>query len=285
MIQFGCCNVVEAKKRGGYGARAGETDSPAQPLTCRNTLTARIAFRGPQSFVMRHRFFTTSALVPGTAIDLTGEEFHHLRIVRIRDGEPVELFDGHGVAVEALVRTIGRDAASLTIERSISSRESHLDLTLAMAIIQLEKFELVLQKATELGVRRIVPLVTERIEVRHERYRGKHERWEKIVFEAVKQCGRASVPSLDQPIELDEAIAADGLRILFDADAQPGQLPAAVEKATLFIGPEGGWSERELQLATERGATFRRIGPRRLRAETAAIVGVSMVASHYGDLG
>jgi 16S rRNA (uracil1498-N3)-methyltransferase len=154
-----------------------------------------------------------------------------------------------------------------------------------MAVIQLEKFELVLQKATELGVKTIIPLVTERVELRPERYSGKIERWNKIVFEAVKQCGRTMVPKIEAPTPFDDVIARSGDKILFDADALP---PTANRQPptdlTIFIGPEGGWSEDELRVAHEHGVLFQRLGPRRLRAETAAIAAVSVVASRFGDL-
>src|SRR5437016_658638 len=145
---------------------------------------------------MKHRFFAP-AIEPVTA--LSGEELHHAaRVVRVREGEEVELFDGRGAIVAARVESVDRDRVTLRVIGNVAeTRESPLALTLAMAIIQLERFELVLQKATELGVRSIVPVVSDRVEIRAERYRGKRERWEKIVFEAVKQCGRARIPSVE----------------------------------------------------------------------------------------
>jgi 16S rRNA (uracil1498-N3)-methyltransferase len=168
----------------------------------------------------------------------------------------------------------------------IDARESPLTMNLAMSIIALDKFELVLQKATELGVRSIIPIVSGRVEIRPERYRGKQERWEKIIFEAVKQSGRARTPQLEPAVSFDEAIAKPGTKIIFDADSeptwQPGNPPST--PITLFIGPEGGWSDAELRLARASGAWFRRLGPRRLRAETAAIVAVTRSLAESGDL-
>jgi 16S rRNA (uracil1498-N3)-methyltransferase len=152
-----------------------------------------------------------------------------------------------------------------------------------MAVIQLEKFELVLQKATELGVRSIVPLVTERVELRPERYSGKLERWNRIVFEAVKQSGRSVVPTIEEPAKLTDVLARDGAKILFDADAEPSPIER-LDAVTILIGPEGGWSDDELRLARERQCLFQRLGPRRLRAETAAIVAASVITARFGDL-
>jgi len=230
---------------------------------------------------MRHRIFI-DAIQP--TVTVSGDEFHHsVRVVRLREGEDVEVFDRAGKIAHANVASIGRDHAVLTVGEEIASRESPLELTLAMAIIQLEKFELVLQKATELGVRSIIPLVTDRIEVRAERYAGKSERWERILFEAVKQSGRSVVPNIESPAKFDEVIAREGTKIFFDADAPPSTAQPR-DRATAFIGPEGGWSERELQLAREHHAEFQRLGPRRLRAETAAIAAVAILAARFGDL-
>ena len=224
---------------------------------------------------MRHRFFIPHVLTAGT-VSLEGDELRHARVVRVREGEEVEVFDGRGGAWMAVVR----DDLSLDLTRPIDApRESPLALHLAMAIIQLEKFELVLQKATELGVRSIIPLVTDRCEVRPERYRGKGERWQKIVFEAVKQSGRTLVPTVEEPATFAEIAQRGVTRILFDADAEPTP-PRRFEEAILFIGPEGGWSDGELAHARERGFAFARMGPRRLRAETAAIVATAL----FGDL-
>jgi len=230
---------------------------------------------------MRHRIFV-DAIEPLTTV--AGDEFHHsVRVVRIRVGEEVELFDRAGNAARGTVQSLDRDSAVIVAGQPLPSRESPLAIHLAMAIIQLEKFELVLQKATELGVRSIVPLETERIELRRERYTGKLERWQKIVFEAVKQSGRTAVPRLEAPAAFSEVVARPGTKILFDADEEPGTIQQSAAM-TLFIGPEGGWSEAELRMAREQGCVFQRLGPRRLRAETAAIVAATVITARFGDL-
>ena len=230
---------------------------------------------------MQHRIFI-DAITP--TVTVSGDEFHHsIRVVRLREGEAVEVFDRSGKMANAIVESIARDHAVLKIGDEIASRESSLNITLAMAIIQLEKFELVLQKATELGVRSIIPLITDRIELRAERYAGKHERWERIVFEAVKQSGRSIAPTLETPAGFEDVITRDDFKIIFDADTPPSTTQPS-NRATLFIGPEGGWSERELALARDHNAHFQRLGPRRLRAETAAIAAVSIITARFGDL-
>jgi len=235
---------------------------------------------------MRHRIYTPDPFAPGDRIAITGDEQHHAaRVVRVREGEEVELFDGKGTAAHGVVTAAGHDQLTVNVLTIIDARETRLSLTLAMSVIALDRFELVLQKATELGVRSIVPLVSERVELRPERYRGKQERWERIIFEAVKQCGRARTPGLESPLSFREAITRPGPKIIFDADTEPSPtIDAPYEAATLFIGPEGGWSEEELQLARDSGARFRKLGPRRLRAETAAIVAVARILAESGEM-
>jgi 16S rRNA (uracil1498-N3)-methyltransferase len=228
---------------------------------------------------MRHRFHTIAPLVTGASLALSGEEAHHAKVLRLREGEAVELFDGRGGAFAA---TVEPSLTSVLVGEPLSPRESPLRVEMAMSIINLEKFELVLQKATELGVAVITPILTERMEVRAERFRGKGERWRKIIFEAVKQCGRASTPLLNEPLPFDDAVAREGVKVIYDADESADA--NAKPPAMIFIGPEGGFSPRELALARARGCAFATLGPRRLRAETAAIVAAALVQSRYGDL-
>jgi 16S rRNA (uracil1498-N3)-methyltransferase len=234
---------------------------------------------------MRHRIFVEQ-IEPRTIV--AHDEFHHsVRVVRLRAGEEVELFDRQGHAARGVVEAIERDRAIVIAGDPLPSRESPLAMHLAMSVIQLEKFELVLQKATELGVASIIPMETERVEVRRERYQGKLERWNKILFEATKQSGRARIPTIEEPATFDDVLARSGTKILFDADAEPSAEPGAaeaLEDVTLLVGPEGGWSDDELRRARDAGCRFARLGPRRLRAETAAIVALSVIASRFGDL-
>jgi 16S rRNA (uracil1498-N3)-methyltransferase len=227
---------------------------------------------------MKHRFFIDADIVAGNTLTLSHDEQHHAHVVRVRDGEEVEVFNGRGASFVAKYTTEG-----LQIVGAAPDREARVAIHLAMSIINLDKFDIVMQKATELGVRSIIPLVTDRVEIRAERYRGKAERWRKIVFEAVKQSGRSVIPIIEEPQPFDEIVKRDGTKIVFDADAEatPAQVSNAV---TLFIGPEGGWSERELQLAREHGCAFERLGIRRLRAETAAIVATALAAARAGDI-
>lgn len=222
---------------------------------------------------MNHRFYVPEGLQIGATVPLPASERHHAHVLRVREGEEVELFDAHGRNFLGRFRE-----GSIEVLKETANRELRTAISLAMSIIQLDKFELVLQKGTELGVHAFLPLITDRMELRIERVRGKEERWQKIVLEAVKQSGRSKIPPIEQPLKFDDAIARTGHKILFDADAPPlttdNQQPT-----TVFIGPEGGFSEREMALAREQGVILQRLGPRRLRAETAAIVAVCAVTN------
>jgi 16S rRNA (uracil1498-N3)-methyltransferase len=227
---------------------------------------------------LRHRFYIDASLSSGTTVSLSRDEQHHAHVVRVRDGEEVEVFNGRGANFVAKY-----SAEGLLLGEPAPNREARTPLHLAMAIINLDKFDIVLQKATELGVRSIIPLVTDRVEIRAERYRGKAERWRKIVFEAVKQSGRSVIPIIEEPAKFEDVVKREGAKILFDADTEPATEQPS-NAATLFIGPEGGWSENELRLARENGCVFARLGVRRLRAETAAIVATALVAARCGDI-
>lgn len=222
---------------------------------------------------MRHRFFSARDLAAGDVVPLEGDERHHARVVRVREGEEVEVFNGRGDGFFGVY-----DDNTIRLTSPAPDREASAVIHLAMAIIQLEKFELVLQKATELGVRSIIPLVTDRVELRPERYRGKQERWRKIVFEAVKQSGRSRIPAVEEPATFDEVLTREEQKVLFDADHIPTSQHPNVP-TILLIGPEGGWSERELDAARAAHCAFRQLGPRRLRAETAAIVSVARITA------
>jgi 16S rRNA (uracil1498-N3)-methyltransferase len=234
---------------------------------------------------MRHRLFVTSKPEAGQTLTITGDEFHHAaRAVRVRENEEVEVFDGRGNGARAHIRVLGKSEITVEIGEVIPSREAKFPIRLAMSIINLEKFELVLQKGTELGVVAFIPMITDRVEIRPERYKGKAERWAKIILEAVKQSGRSVVPTIEEPAAFSEVIQRDGVMIFFDADIKGGVLPAVIKEATLLIGPEGGWSDEEIALAHDEGCIPHRLGPRRLRAETAAIVATAIVAARYGDI-
>ena len=235
---------------------------------------------------MKHRFFHPESASLEARVSFAGDEFHHAaRVRRLRVGEEIEIFDGKGWSGTARIESLDRRSlTAVVVGVGVESREPQIRLTLSLAIIQPEKFELVLQKGTELGVVRFVPLITDRGEVPVDRILGKTERWRKILLEAAKQCGRSVLPEVAEPLSF---VGVCGFRepvILFDADSEPSTLSGPIDRATILIGPEGGWSDEELAIARGSGATFQRLGPRRMRAETAAIAAVTTLGVRFGDL-
>ena len=234
---------------------------------------------------MRLRFFIQDLPSPPARLTLSGDELHHARVTRVRENEEVELFDGRGHAALGRAVEVSREKVAIdVIGETTAARESPVAIELAMSLIQLEKFELVLQKASELGVSRLIPLIARRGEVPAERIRSRADRWKKIVQEAVKQSGRCVFPMLDEPRSLEDLLRDDIVHIVFDSEEVASASPQTFSSARIYIGPEGGWSDEELAAARTHGAVFHRLGPRRLRAETAAISALSIIAWRYGDL-
>lgn len=219
----------------------------------------------------------------GEIVSVTGEELHHLvRVVRVRTGEAVEAFDSSGRCAVTKLLGSTKEEAQLEILEFVPSRESRSRLVVGAALIQPEKFELILQKCTELGAAAFLPIIAARTELAAERAATKRERWSRILLEAVKQSGRSLIPTISEPLRFVEVLSRPNL-VIFEAEQQPDSGGIAAD-ATLLIGPEGGWSEEEISGARSAGARFRRLGPRRLRAETAAITALALAQGELGEL-
>jgi len=175
--------------------------------------------------------------------------------------------------------------------------ESSLELTLGVALLKGEKFDLVVQKATELGATRLVPILTNRADVRirsDDDAKRKLMRWQRIALEATKQCGRARLMTVDAPVAFEELIEraepGDELRLMF-AEREGSSFSEVLKdlelmpaKAIALIGPEGGWTDAEIDEASENGWRIVTLGGRTLRAETAAIVAATLLQHRFGDV-
>ena len=237
----------------------------------------------------RRRFFAPPSAFDFTkrTITLTADEARHLReVLRLKPGDGVSVFDGAGKEFRARVAQARRDFAELDLDEEIQPArpESPLQITLAVALLKGEKFDLVVQKATELGVTKIVPLMTRfaDIKLRDESDASKRvARWQRIALEAAKQSGRAVVPDVTLPVSL--ALLLDGSCILFSEKGGHG-LTEVPNPITAIIGSEGGWSDEELDEARAAGAHIVTLGGRILRAETAAIAFTALLQHRFGDL-
>ncbi|HEY6477868.1 MAG TPA: 16S rRNA (uracil(1498)-N(3))-methyltransferase [Polyangia bacterium] len=240
------------------------------------------------------RLYVPGQRLAGPHVTLTGPEHRHVaRVLRARPGETLTLFDGAGGEVEAQVLRVERDETEVRLGARRAVAGPAVEITLLAAVPRGPRMDFLVQKTAELGVARIVPVVTERSVARPDAEAGRRARWEKIAQEAARQCGRADVPAVDPPVSLAAALALPGLpprrlalfegeraRSLRAALAGTGLAPTA-----LLVGPEGGFAATELAAAEAAGFVAVGLGDRILRVETAAIVGVALVAEASGMLG
>ncbi|HMB05625.1 MAG TPA: RsmE family RNA methyltransferase [Isosphaeraceae bacterium] len=230
---------------------------------------------------MAERFYCPELSKDGRLALEGGEARHLARVRRLGPGDVVEVFDGRGFATRAEVVEAGRDRVELrTLGDPLADRAAACRLTLATAVPKGERFDWLIEKATELGVERLVPLVTERSVV--DPRIAKLDRLRRVVVEAAKQCGRNRLMELDRPTPWPAFLAAQGETARWMAHPG-GRSPSAWPRprlggrATLAIGPEGGFTEAEAEAAGAAGWRTIRLGATRLRIETAGLAGCSML--------
>jgi 16S rRNA (uracil1498-N3)-methyltransferase len=235
------------------------------------------------------RFYAPKENFNKDKITLSLEETRHLRdVLRLCEGAKINIFDGEGKEFLCEIETIAKKETILKIvgEVAPSSPESDLDLTLAVALLKGEKFDLVIQKAVELGVTKFIPMNTKRADVKLKDSEKKLERWQKIALEAAKQCGRAKLMQIELPQDFTKLIkSSEGAKILFSERNGAGFAKIkADKKITAFVGPEGGWDDSEIESASANGCQIITLGGRILRAETAVITISILLQNHFGDL-
>lgn len=240
------------------------------------------------------RVFVDDELQDGRDIELPAETVNYLRnVLRLKDGQPLELFNGRGRRASGQL-SLARREASVRIEASEPSpTESVVPITLLAALAKGEKMELVIQKAVELGVTAIAPVETERsvLELKGARAEKRIARWRQIMINACEQCGRDTLPEIEPIRSLADALAtaAAPLRLVLDPRAERPLTELRdqprPEGVALLVGPEGGLTADEVATAVDHGFRALTLGPRVLRAETAAITGVAILQYQWGDLG
>ena len=218
---------------------------------------------------------------------------HLVRVLRLREGDECTLFNGDGNDYRARIASTGkREVVAQVLSAGPVDNESSLRITLAQGIARGEKMDLILQKATELGVAGFIPVLAERTEVKldAERTEKRMAHWRSVIVSACEQSGRARVPGLMQPIPLGHVgtvLADDAVKLTLDplgdstlaALATPAGRPVAIA-----IGPEGGWSSRDREILRVAGFSGLRLGPRILRTETAGLAAIAALQSRFGDL-
>ena len=245
----------------------------------------------------RRRFYAPPDAfnVTEQTVTLGPEETRHLRdVLRLKNCDEVYVFDGQGREFRCAISRIKRDTTELQVESQVgpANPESHLQLNLCVALLKGEKFDLVVQKATELGVVRVVPVMTRLadIKLKDESDANKRvTRWRRIALEAAKQSGRAFVPEITVPVAFAELISApksNDRKVLF-SERQGESFDSMEHKhgpMTALVGSEGGWTKDELDAAETAGWKLITLGGRTLRAETAAIAVATLLQHRFGDL-
>ncbi|MGE3297276.1 MAG: 16S rRNA (uracil(1498)-N(3))-methyltransferase [Porticoccaceae bacterium] len=237
------------------------------------------------------RVFTDQALAAGAEIGLESGPSHHLlKVLRLKPGAGLNLFNGRGGSFAAvLAGQRGQQAQVAVGDFDPADRESPLAIELAIGVSRGERMDWVVQKAVELGVAAIRPLVTERTEVRlaGERRDKKLGHWRQIAIAACEQCGRNRLPNIHAPQPLADWLpAAGGLRLVLAPEATTalaGIEAPAPDAVTLLIGPEGGLSAAEIAAAIAAGFSAVGLGPRVLRTETAPLAALAICQARWGD--
>lgn len=239
------------------------------------------------------RFFVPEGLLSTTKVLLPKEVAHHIKtVLRLRQGADVLLSDGCGQCAHGQIETLSSKSCTVTLVKQWFEEETALAVELIQALPAADKFDLILQKNTELGVRRFQPVLTERCQfsLPANKLLRKSERWQRIVNEAARQSGRGWLPHVELPLPLEQALSqcqAQLKLILWEQAQQPLKdlLPSSLpESVAVVVGPEGGLGGAEVELAQKYGFVPVGLGPRILRTETAGFTLAAILQFHYGDL-
>lgn len=238
------------------------------------------------------RFPIKQSEIKDNQVNLSGSDYRHIvRVLRLKQGSGITLFDECGLEHSGKITEISTKEIKVAITGTKHiETEPRLNITLLQGIPKGEKMDFIVEKATELGVKNIIPVITERSQVRHTQ---KIKRWQRIALESSKQCGRFILPEIHEVINFDQAIknnincklaiilyekGQEYLKQRIKTSSQP------IDTISLFVGPEGGFSETEISLAEDNGFIRMGLGPRILRTETASIVAISLIQFMYGDI-
>ena len=237
------------------------------------------------------RFFAPSASAPGDLVTLPDDEAEHLtRVLRLAPGDRVRVFDGRGAEFESVVEAADKSGVRVRIGAPIASApEARVAVTLAQAVLKGDKMDAVVRDAVMIGVAEIQPIVSARTEsstAALERGR-RRERWERIAVSSAKQCGRAVVPPILEPKRLEDVALPSPVFVLVEPGAASGlslgesEMPAA-GRASVLIGPEGGWTSEELDHAATIGRLLT-LGGRTLRADAMALVALAALFARWRE--
>ena len=238
------------------------------------------------------------------SVVITGDEFYHLtRVLRLKRDTTVTVFDGRGLELTGRVASVESERAVVEVTGlRENSSESPLEIILLQGMAKGGRMEIIIQKGTELGVSSIRPFLTERSVPRlgEQGIEKRLHRWRRVAVEAAKQCDRALLPAIEEPVTFDEAIVghgdclklipwemekSTGLREVLEQYRPEIEMPGKVAKVVVLIGPEGGLARESVEMACREGFQPVTLGPRVLRTETAAIALLAVLQYALGDLG
>jgi 16S rRNA (uracil1498-N3)-methyltransferase len=248
---------------------------------------------------MCHRFFLSQTQLENPMSTITGADVNHIKnVLRLKTGDKIFLFDGTGAEyIACIVQLSSGKAVVEIIEKIVSLSESSVHISIAQAYLKEKKMDLLIRQVTELGINHWRPFFSERSipTPDHKRMHSRIQRWEKIMIAAVKQCRRSYLMEIGQSVSFDEmlVLANDAdIKIIFWENADTPLTPDAysankhkIRSVFSIIGPEGGFSPNEIKQAVEAGFVPVGIGPRILRAETAAVAACTLLQYLFGDFG
>ncbi len=239
------------------------------------------------------RIFFPPEELSSNIVSITGDQARHLALVlRAKPSDMISIPDGNGYEYECRIVSVHKKEIKAEVINKVPySAESPISITLAQGISKGERMDIAIQKSTELGAVRIVPVVTKRTQARQT---DKTERWRKIALSAAQQSGRDRVPEIDESIQLEEFLASmtPGFSgIIFFEENRERDLKKVlsdlkgIKELTILIGPEGGFTKEEVASAKAKGFIETSLGPRILRTETAPITALSIIQYELGDMG
>lgn len=246
-----------------------------------------------------HKFFVNKENISEDKITITGDDVKHIgKVLRLRTGDIISISNGEGLEFTSIIDSIDKKEVLCTVKETLENKtESKLNITLFQGLPKSQKMDLIVQKGVEIGINRINPVITKRVVVKTEKkdISNKIERWNKIALEASKQSGRGKLLKVENPIDFKKA--ADSLED-FDLIIVPYEnkedigLKNVLSKSNkdykniaIFIGPEGGFEEEEIEYLLSTGAHIVTLGPRILRTETAGFVTSTILLYELGDMG
>ena len=228
-------------------------------------------------------FFYDPATVTGTTLRITGQQSRHIAsVLRLTAKTRLTLYDGCGAIITGEIVHVSPEQTTVQILSRSTAPQVTTPLILAQALLKGKKMDFLLQKATELGVEIFIPILTRYCEKKIHALKRQEQRWQRIILEACKQCHRPVPMRLEQPVELDQLSIPDNANLIMpweDETSQPltAQLISHLSPTLLLIGPEGGFHPAEVDFACNAGFTTVSLGPRILRAETAALAATSII--------